>query len=188
MVVPSFILRNPHSVFLLSALPALYPHLLWTRVPSSPHPRQPLLFVLFLIITILNSVRWYLIAVFIYISLMIKDGEHIFMCLFFEKMSTQILSPFLKIGLFGVLMLTSMNSLCLLDINPLSYILSAFTVRSFLVWYPPICLSFLLFALTEETCQYIHTHTHTHTHTRTPLSESTAYVLLQKFNGFRSLI
>ena len=125
MVVLSFILRNPHSVFLLSALPTLYPHLLWTRVPSSPHPHQPLLFVLFLIITILTSVRWYLIAVFIYISLIIKDVEHIFMCLFFEKMSTQILSPCLKIGLFGVLMLTSMNSLCILDINHLSYILSA---------------------------------------------------------------
>ena len=125
MVVLAFILRNPHSVFLPSALPALCPHLLRTRVSSSPHPCQSLLFVLFLIITILTSVRWYLIAVFIYISLIIKDAEHIFTCLFFEKMSAQILSPCLKIGLFGVLMLTSMNSLCLLNSNPLSYILSA---------------------------------------------------------------
>ena len=60
--------------------------------------------------------------VFIYISLTISAVEHIFMCLFFEKMSTQILSPFLKIGL---LMSNSMNSLYILGINPLSYILPA---------------------------------------------------------------
>ena len=77
--------ESPQCFSYIAVLPALYSHLLWTRVPFSPHPCQPLLFVLFLTITILTSVRWYLIDVFIYISLTISAIEHIFMCLFFEK-------------------------------------------------------------------------------------------------------
>ena len=69
-------LQNRHTAF----------HRACTNLHShqqfSPRPCQHLLFVFFLMITILTDVKKQLIVVLIYVLLMISDIEHLFMCLF----------------------------------------------------------------------------------------------------------
>ena len=66
---------------------SLHSHQQCSSVPFSPHLPQHLFVALF-IMTILASVKWYLIVVLICISLMASEAEHPFMCLWALGMSS----------------------------------------------------------------------------------------------------
>jgi len=141
-------LKNLHIVFWIVCTNS-HPHPpQCTKIPFSSHLYQNVLYVKFLLIVILACMRWFLIVILIYISLMINDVEHLFMCFMvicvssLEKWLFRSSVCFLILW-FVITMLNWMRCFYILDINFYgSYHLQKFCpieqVVILLCWWSPL--------------------------------------------------
>jgi hypothetical protein len=117
-------LRNC-QIDLQSGCTSLQSHHQRRRVPLPPHLCQHQLSPEFLILAILTGVRWNLRVVFISISLITKDVEHLFRCfsaIWYFSVENSLFSSVAHflIGLFHSLESNVLTSLYILDISQLS--------------------------------------------------------------------